>query len=176
MKGGGRKYVEQHNTVCINCLYGFCNDIDSWWPSCNVHITWCYASHVYRYALVGIAPCYVLSKIGYHYKNNTNANCTNSCYTQYCTVQYSPYLPFIYSWYNLQTKTTKYTHNRGEFLTVQKGNVCASSWMDRKVVTVMSTTSQPESTNVLRRQKDGSRISVPCPHVCLGLQHLYGQR
>ena len=94
-------------------------------------------------------------------QNNTNANCTNSCYTQYCTVQCSPYLPFIYSWYNLHT--TKYTHNRGEFLTVQKGNVCASSWMDRKVVTVMSTTSQPESTNVLRRQKDGSRISVPCP-------------
>ncbi len=37
-------------------------------------------------------------------QNNTNANCTNSCYTQYCTVQYSPYLPFIYSWYNLHTK------------------------------------------------------------------------
>ena len=35
--------------------------------------------------------------------------------------------------------------------------------MDSKVVTVMSTTSQPQSTNVLRRQKDGLRISVPCP-------------
>ena len=35
--------------------------------------------------------------------------------------------------------------------------------MDRKVVTVMSTTSQPKSSTVLQRQKDGSRISVPCP-------------
>ena len=49
---------------------------------------------------------------------------------------------------------------RGEFLTVQKGNVCASAWMDRKIVSVMSTTSQPA---VLRRQKDGTRLSVPCP-------------
>ena len=64
---------------------------------------------------------------------------------------------------NTQIKTTKYTNNKGEFLAIQKGNVCASSWMDRKVVTVISTTSQPESTNVLRHQKDGSRISVPCP-------------
>ena len=55
------------------------------------------------------------------------------------------------------------THNRVDFLTVQKGNICASSWMDRDVVTVMSTTSQPESSTVLRRQKDGTRISVPCP-------------
>ena len=52
---------------------------------------------------------------------------------------------------------------RGDFLTIQKGNVCASSWMDRKIVTVMSTTSQPDVGSVLRRQKDGSRISVPCP-------------
>ena len=35
--------------------------------------------------------------------------------------------------------------------------------MDRKVVTVMSTTSQPEMGTVLRRQKDGTRITVPCP-------------
>ena len=28
---------------------------------------------------------------------------------------------------------------------------------------MMSTTSQPESSTVLRHQKDGSRISVPCP-------------
>ena len=55
------------------------------------------------------------------------------------------------------------TSHRGDFLTVQKGKVCASSWMDRKVVTVMSTTSQPEPSTVLRRQKDGSRLSIPCP-------------
>ena len=35
--------------------------------------------------------------------------------------------------------------------------------MDRKVVTVMSTNGQPETGSVTRRQKDGSRISVPCP-------------
>ena len=52
---------------------------------------------------------------------------------------------------------------RGDFLTIQKGNVCASSWMDRKIVTVMSTTSQPDVGSALRRQKDGSRISVPRP-------------
>ena len=36
--------------------------------------------------------------------------------------------------------------------------------MDNKVVTVMSTTSQPSAAgSVLRRQKDGTRIPVPCP-------------
>ena len=156
---GRRECVERHNTVCINCLYIICNDIYSWWPDCKVHITWCYASHVYRYALAGIAPCYVLIKIGYHY------NC--ELYQQLLhTVLHSPTLslsPFHILLVQFTHKTTKCTHTRGDFLTVQKGNVCASSWMDRKVVTVMSTTSQPESTNVLQRQKDGSRISVPCP-------------
>ena len=38
-----------------------------------------------------------------------------------------------------------------------------SSWMDRKVVTVMSTTSLLDTGTVLRQQKDGSRIPVPCP-------------
>ena len=36
--------------------------------------------------------------------------------------------------------------------------------MDRKVVMVMSTAAQPMATgSVLRRQKDGTRIAVPCP-------------
>lgn len=52
---------------------------------------------------------------------------------------------------------------RGDFLTVQKGNICASSWTDRKVVTDMSTTSQPETGSVPRRQKDGTRITVSWP-------------
>ena len=40
--------------------------------------------------------------------------------------------------------------------------------MDRKVVTVMSTTSQPSAIGtVLRRQKDGTRISVPCPEAII---------
>ena len=37
------------------------------------------------------------------------------------------------------------------------------SWMDKKVVTMMSTGIQPTTGTVLRRQKDGSRILVPCP-------------
>ena len=54
--------------------------------------------------------------------------------------------------------------NRGESKTMRRGKVTASSWKDNKVVTVMSTTSQPSATGtVLRRQKDGTRISVPCP-------------
>ena len=44
----------------------------------------------------------------------------------------------------------------------------ASAWMDRKVVTVMSTTSQPSAIGtVLRRQKDGTRILVPCPEAII---------
>ena len=41
--------------------------------------------------------------------------------------------------------------------------MCATSWMDKKVVTMMSTEIQPTTGTVLRRQKDGSRILVPCP-------------
>ena len=44
----------------------------------------------------------------------------------------------------------------------------ASAWKDNKVVTVMSTTSQPSATgSVLRRQRDGTRVSVPCPEAIL---------
>ena len=48
--------------------------------------------------------------------------------------------------------------------THQAGKVVASAWMDRKVVMLMSTTCQPsESGTVQRKQKDGSRVEVPCP-------------
>ena len=54
-----------------------------------------------------------------------------------------------------------FTHTcRGEPLTIQKGNVCATSWMDKKVVTMMSTGIQPTTGTVLRHQKDDSRILV----------------
>ena len=53
---------------------------------------------------------------------------------------------------------------RGESVTVQKGKVSASAWMDRKVVMVMSSNCQPDGVGtVLRRQQDGSRIPVTCP-------------
>ena len=52
----------------------------------------------------------------------------------------------------------------GESKTLQRGKVSASVWMDNKLVTVMSTNTQPSATgSVLRRQRDGSRTSVPCP-------------
>ena len=54
---------------------------------------------------------------------------------------------------------------RGESITVQKGAICATSWMDKKVVNVMaSCCSDPaKKTEVKRRLKDGSRVAVPCP-------------
>ena len=64
---------------------------------------------------------------------------------------------------------------RGESKTVQREKVTASSWMDNKIVTVMSTTSQPSATGtVLRRQKDGTRLSVPCPEAILTYNQYMG--
>ena len=43
-------------------------------------------------------------------------------------------------------------------------NLVATSWKDNKVVTVVSTMSSPEDTGMVsRKQKDGTRIDVPCP-------------
>ena len=53
------------------------------------------------------------------------------------------------------------TFNSGDMATAQKGQMSVSIWMDRKAVTVMSSSTQPGE--VQRRQKDGSKISVPCP-------------
>ena len=53
---------------------------------------------------------------------------------------------------------------RGECVFRQKGNLVATSWQDKKQVTVLSTNCQPTgSTTVMRRQKDGQKESVPCP-------------
>ena len=55
------------------------------------------------------------------------------------------------------------TH-RGNSLTVQKKGVCASAWMDKKIVMAMYSNCQPTETEfVLRRQRDGSRSEVTCP-------------
>ena len=54
--------------------------------------------------------------------------------------------------------------NRGDSLVVQKGGVAAYAWMDRKVVMVMASNTQPSATGyALRRQKDHSRTPIPCP-------------
>ena len=57
-----------------------------------------------------------------------------------------------------------YTSHRGDSLTLQSGNVCATAWMDRRVVMVMSTGCDPLAVcSVQRREKDGSRGPVRCP-------------
>ena len=54
------------------------------------------------------------------------------------------------------------TTNRGEMAVLQKGPVSAAAWMDSKVVTVMSSCTQPQEVGeVQRQQKDGTRASVP---------------
>ena len=54
--------------------------------------------------------------------------------------------------------------HRGDSLTLQSGNVCATAWMDRRVVMAMSTGCDPLVVgSVQRRQKDGSRVPVRCP-------------
>ena len=49
-------------------------------------------------------------------------------------------------------------------MTVQKGKLVADAWRDNKVVTLMSTSTQPgEIGSVMCRQRDGTRTSVTCP-------------
>ena len=49
-------------------------------------------------------------------------------------------------------------------MTVQSDNVCATAWMDTKIVMVMNNCCDPkEISSVLRRTKDGTRGSVTCP-------------
>ena len=52
---------------------------------------------------------------------------------------------------------------RGNSLTVQKGRVTASAWMDRKTVMMMSNCQPNDTGSVLRRQLDRSRLPVPYP-------------
>ncbi len=57
-----------------------------------------------------------------------------------------------------------YTPTRGESVTVQSDNVCATAWMDTKVAMAMYTACDPtESSSVMRRKKDGTRASITCP-------------
>lgn len=55
---------------------------------------------------------------------------------------------------------------RGEFQFETKGRVAAVKWMDNKAVTLLSTAHNPKDTAVVaRRNKDGTRVDVPCPLV-----------
>lgn len=54
--------------------------------------------------------------------------------------------------------------NRGDSLVVPKGGVSACSWMDRKLVMVMSSNTQPLAKGlVLWRQKDHISTPISCP-------------
>ena len=54
--------------------------------------------------------------------------------------------------------------SRGQYVVRQSENLTATVWQDRKQVSVLSTMTQPKDTQqVVRRQKDGSTITLPCP-------------
>jgi len=58
---------------------------------------------------------------------------------------------------------------------VQEGKVFASAWLDRKMVMVMSTNSQPSMGTMLHRKADGSRQQIPCPQAIMSYnQHMGG--
>ena len=64
---------------------------------------------------------------------------------------------------------------REESLTVQKGKLSTSAWMDRKTVMVMSTNCQPHGAgSVLRRLQDGSRITVLYPESIISYNKYMG--
>ena len=70
--------------------------------------------------------------------------------------------------YTCLHNTHVHTHinlpNRGDSLVVQKGDVSACAWMDRKVVMVIFSNAQPSATvSVLRRLKDHTRTPISCP-------------
>ena len=68
-----------------------------------------------------------------------------------------------------------YSQYRGDSLTEQRGEVTASAWMDRRVVTVMSTSTQPSATGtVARKQRDGSTIHLPCPQAIISYNEFMG--
>ena len=52
----------------------------------------------------------------------------------------------------------------------------ASAWLDNKVVITLSTNSQPSATGtVLRRQRNGTHIPVPCPESIISYnEHMGG--
>ncbi|CAC5406113.1 unnamed protein product [Mytilus coruscus] len=56
--------------------------------------------------------------------------------------------------------------NRGESITMQKGNLVATAWKDKKIVNYLSTNCDPTQSRIVqRRQKDGTRRDVAAPIV-----------
>ena len=70
----------------------------------------------------------------------------------------------VYYTLNTLNFTDIYTFNRGDMVTAQKGQVSATVWMDKKPVTVMSSSTHPGGVGeVLWMQKDGARSPVQRP-------------
>lgn len=54
--------------------------------------------------------------------------------------------------------------NHGDSLLMQKKELCAAAWKNKKVVFYLSTNCNPSETiNVQRKQKDGTIKDVPSP-------------
>ena len=61
---------------------------------------------------------------------------------------------------------------RGEYQAMQRNELVATVWRDKKDVVTLSTQSNPTKEHqVLRRQKDGTRVSVSCPEAI----HMYNR-
>ena len=69
--------------------------------------------------------------------------------------------------YTCLHNTHVHTHinlpNRGDSLIVQKGDVSACAWMDRKVVMMFSNAHPTATPSVLRRLKDHTHTPISCP-------------
>jgi len=59
---------------------------------------------------------------------------------------------------------------------VQADHLCATAWLDRKIVMTMYTGFDPTHTGqALRRQKDGSVVAYDCPEACVAYnKHMGG--
>ena len=46
---------------------------------------------------------------------------------------------------------------------MQRGNLLVELWQDTKTVSCLSTNVSPAKVTIRHRQKNGSRVEVPCP-------------
>ncbi|KAK3108149.1 hypothetical protein FSP39_002030 [Pinctada imbricata] len=64
------------------------------------------------------------------------------------------------------TITKSKLKKQGDVIQMQKGDMVATAWHDKRTVTLLSTNVDPtDTTEVQRKQKDGTIINVPCPRV-----------
>ena len=58
---------------------------------------------------------------------------------------------------------------------MQRDGIVAMLWRDNRVVTVLSTNSQPHEEEVVqRRQRDGTKVDVRCPAALAKYQQFMG--